>query len=54
MEFNDEQNQIYCKLTFGGIKKKPSDYFEGSILVNGKKVSHVYGTYLGKDLLPFC
>jgi len=31
----------------GSMKKKPSDYFDAVINVNGKPVSKVMGTYLG-------
>lgn len=29
------------------MKKKPSDYFEGNIIQNGKPVSKFYGSYCG-------
>lgn len=48
MEFIDQENKISCKLDFGHVKKKPTDYFEGAIMVNGKPVSKVFGTYMGK------
>lgn len=47
MEFVDKENKIFCQLKFGSLKKKPSDYFEGTILVDGKAVSTVTGTCLG-------
>jgi len=47
MEFKDEENGIYCEIQFGKIKKKPSDYFEGIITVNGEAVSKISGSYLG-------
>jgi hypothetical protein len=47
MEFIDEGNKIDCKITFGNVKKKPTDYFEGTINVDGKPVSKISGTYLG-------
>lgn len=47
MEFEDKENKIFCQLKFGSLKKKPSDYFEGTILVNGKAASTVTGTCLG-------
>lgn len=47
MDFVDKENKIFCQLKFGSVKKKPSDYFEGSILVDGKPVSTVSGTCLG-------
>jgi hypothetical protein len=47
MEFSDVENKIYCKLTFGNVKKKPSDYFDAEVLVNGQVVSNIKGTYLG-------
>jgi len=47
MEFTDVENKIYCKLTFGNVKKKPTDYFECQVLVENKPVSTIKGTYLG-------
>jgi len=47
MEFVDTENDIYCKISFGGVKKKPSDYIDGTITVNGKAVSTISGTCLG-------
>jgi len=51
MDFVDHENKISCKIVFGNIKKKPSDYFEGDILVDGKKTSHIFGTCLGTLIL---
>lgn len=47
MIFTDEKNGLYCEIKFGDVKKKPTDYFQGDILQNGKAISKVYGTYLG-------
>jgi len=47
MEFVDEDNKIHCNIHFGKVKKRPSDYFEGVITVDGKPVSTVQGTYMG-------
>ena len=47
MDFVDHENKISCKIVFGNVKKKPSDYIEGDILVDGKIKSHVFGTCLG-------
>jgi len=47
MEFSDEGNKIYCNIAFGKVKKKPSDYIEGTIFVNGEPMSKITGTYLG-------
>jgi len=47
MDFVDHENKLTCKIVFGSVKKKPSDYIEGDILVDGKIKSHVYGTCLG-------
>lgn len=49
MEFVDEENKIYCKISFGHVKKKPCDYIEGIITVDGKTVSTISGTCLGKE-----
>jgi hypothetical protein len=65
MEFTDVENKIYCKLSFGQVKKKPSDYVDAQIFVDGKPVSNIKGTYLGwleidgqryfdfRDMIPF-
>lgn len=45
--FKDEKNNIECTITIGKVKKKPSDYFDGEIKVNGQVKSKVYGSYLG-------
>jgi hypothetical protein len=47
MEYTDVENKIYCKLVFGGVKKKPSDYVDAQIFVDGKPVCSIKGTYLG-------
>jgi len=47
MELKDEANGIYCNIAFGKVKKKPSDYIEGTIFVKGEPVSQITGTYLG-------
>jgi len=47
LEFTDEGNGIYCKIELGKVKKRPSDYIEGTITVNGEPVSKLTGTYLG-------
>jgi len=49
-EFVDKANKIECVLTFGRVKKKPSDYFQGTIKIDGKIVSTVEGTYLGNTI----
>lgn len=47
MVYSDEKNGFSCEIKFGDVKKKPTDYFKGEILINGKVVSKVSGTYLG-------
>ncbi|KAL4463958.1 hypothetical protein ABPG74_005895 [Tetrahymena malaccensis] len=47
MSFTDEKYGFYCEIKFGDVKKKPSDYFQGDIVQNGKTICKVYGTYLG-------
>jgi len=47
MEFTDEANKIHCLIQFGKVKKRPTDYIEGTITVNGEPVSQMTGTYLG-------
>jgi hypothetical protein len=45
--FSDPVNKIEATIFTGKVKKKPSDYIQGDIKVNGKVVSSCYGTYLG-------
>ena len=33
VKFEDKNNNIVAKFTIGGMKKKPKDYFEGTIEV---------------------
>lgn len=53
MEFNDGANKIYCNISFGKVKKRPTDYIEGTIFVNGEPVSQITGTYLGNEMAAF-
>ena len=50
MEFVDKENNIYCNISFGKVKKRPTDYIEGTITVNGEPVSQITGTYLGNNI----
>lgn len=45
--FQDQQNNIEANIKFGKVKKKPSDYFQGVITVDGVEVSTIYGSYMG-------
>lgn len=47
MEFTDEANKISCIIELGKVKKRPTDYIEAVITVNGQPVSKLTGTYLG-------
>jgi len=47
IEFLDGINELKSTIQFGKVKKKPSDYFEGSITHRDKKVCSVAGSYLG-------
>lgn len=47
MDFVDEVNQIKATFTYGNIKKKPQDFFQGEITVHGQKVSTIFGNYMG-------
>jgi hypothetical protein len=47
VKYEDKKNQIVVYITIGETKKKPRDYFEGQMLVKGKIVSNIRGTYLG-------
>ena len=47
MVFTDEKYGFSCEIKFGDVKKKPTDYFQGDIIHNGKAISKCYGTYLG-------
>ena len=45
--FQDKKYDLKADITFGKMKKKPSDYFESTIYQNGKPVSTFGGTYVG-------
>lgn len=45
--FNDLKNKVQTEVKFGKVKKRPTDYFAGEIMKNGKKVSTFDGTYCG-------
>lgn len=45
--FKDLANGIVAEVDIGSFKKKPTDYFSGTIKVNNAVVSSVYGTYMG-------
>eukprot|EP00828_Plagiopyla_frontata_P031065 TRINITY_DN40900_c0_g1_i3.p1 TRINITY_DN40900_c0_g1~~TRINITY_DN40900_c0_g1_i3.p1 ORF type:complete len:279 (-),score=46.73 TRINITY_DN40900_c0_g1_i3:38-874(-) len=47
LRFIDEQNNIQCNVIIGKVKKKPTDYLSGELLVNGKIVAALHGSYLG-------
>lgn len=45
--FEDPVNKIEALIVTGKVKKKPTDYLQGEIKVNGKVVSTCIGSYLG-------
>lgn len=45
--FKDVKNNVEATVKFGKVKKRPSDYFAGDIMKNGKKVSSFDGSYCG-------
>ena len=47
LNFIDTKNNIEASVVFGKVKKKPTDYVEGEIKLNGQVVSKIYGSYLG-------
>ncbi|KAL4483593.1 hypothetical protein ABPG72_016874 [Tetrahymena utriculariae] len=47
IDFIDPVNKIEATIITGKVKKKPSDYLQGDIKVNGKVVSSCFGSYLG-------
>lgn len=47
MTFEDKTFGFYAEIMLGKIKKKPTDYFDGNIVKDGKVCSKIYGTYLG-------
>lgn len=47
MVFVDEKYGFVCEIKFGEVKKKPTDYFTGDVVQNGKVLSKCNGTYLG-------
>ena len=46
-EFKDAKNELFCRIEFGKVKKRPSDYFDSSIMHGEKAISKVFGTYCG-------
>lgn len=47
MTFIDVKNKIKAEISIGKQKKVPSDYFNGGIFFNDKKICNIKGTYLG-------
>lgn len=47
MKFVDEKNNIECTFSYGNVKRKTQDFFQGEIKQNGQKVSTIYGNYMG-------
>lgn len=47
VEFMDVENNIKATITIGKVKRKPTDYLSGEILLGGNVVSRVSGTYNG-------
>ena len=45
MVFSDKE--IEATITLGKTKKKPTDYFQGEIKMQGEIISQIYGTYMG-------
>lgn len=43
----DEKNDIFCNIEFDKVRKRPTDYFESVLVVNGKASEKVFGTYCG-------
>jgi hypothetical protein len=46
-EFKDLKNGLTAWYDLGGVKGRPSDYFKGEILKDGKVVSKMFGNYAG-------
>jgi len=44
---NPKLEQIKAVLRIGETKKRPKDWFDGEITVNGATVSKARGTYMG-------
>jgi hypothetical protein len=47
MSFEDKTFGYTAEVVLGKLKKKPTDYFDGNIVKDGKICSKIYGTYLG-------
>jgi len=45
--FSDAINEITASLEFDNVRWKSSDYLSGEIKVKGKRVTKIYGTYMG-------
>lgn len=41
----DVENDIHCELNVGADAKRPCDYVTGNIIMNGKVVSKIEGSY---------
>ena len=47
MKFEDKRNLLSCEIEFDSVRWKASDYFQGEIKRDGKRVSKVMGSYMG-------
>lgn len=48
IEIDDKKNNVKCIINLGNVKKEPTDYVEGFIIEDNKRiVSKLRGTYLG-------
>lgn len=46
LKYIDEKNKIICKVKIGEVKGKPSDFLQGEIFKENKKISVLTGSYL--------
>lgn len=47
MVFTDKKYDLKAEITFGKVKKRPTDYFESAIYQNGKSICKFDGSYCG-------
>lgn len=45
--FEDKKYELKAEITFGKVKKKPTDYFDSAIYAKGKAVCKFSGSYCG-------
>lgn len=47
MKFEDKKNSLICEIEFDNVRWKASDFFQGEIKKDGKRVCKIMGSYMG-------